>query len=88
MRITIDTTQKTIELKDPINFIEFIDKIKKFLSEKELKEYTIKPKDNTIYYQPYVQVPYVSTGELYNPPFTVTCSTGVGVTETDLINVK
>ena len=87
MRITIDTIQKTIELKESINFIEFVDKMKEILSEKKLKEYTIKPKDNTIYYQPYIQtIPFVTTNDPYSPPFTVTCTDTVGRIDTNNSN--
>jgi len=68
MKITIDTTTKTIEIEGLVNFEELVNEVKKLLPN-DYKDYSFKQSYTTIYYptytnpviHPYTQPYYYNT---------------------------
>lgn len=75
MKITIDTTLKTIELKEDIKFNSLIDELNRLFNSNSWKEYTIKVFENS--FTTTFSFPYTTPVKPYTPffddPFKTTC---------------
>jgi len=59
MKITVDTTHKTITVESPIKLEDFMSEMKRFFPEGEWKEYSL---ISNYFNQGYVYYPYMNPG--------------------------
>ncbi len=85
MKITIDTTAKTIKVEESISFCELQKELKKLIGD-AIKDYTLLPIETKINWiqNPVPVWPYYNPPPLWIspitspcvPPYTITCGTG------------